>query len=499
MDWSSDIGVFEVNALVWVLQWSRRTGRESTLADLPASAWDEICISSMDAVWLMGVWERSPAGIAIAKTNETLAAVHRAALADFTDDDVVGSPYCIRRYEADPRLGGREGLKVARRELERRGCGLVLDFVPNHVAPDHPWTIDDPSLFVQGSDEDLRREPDAFLRVGDHVIARGRDPYFPAWPEVVQLNAFNTSLSQRAAATLIDIGDQCDAVRCDMAMLLLNDVFARTWGARAGEAPATEYWERVLSAVRDAHPDMGFLAEAYWDLEWRLIDLGFDACYDKRLYDRLAGRDNDGVRAHLAAPVDGQRHLVRFTENHDEPRACETFGPATRAAAVVIATIPGVTLWHEGQAEGHERRLPVLLGRRAEEPDDADSVRFHHALWEIAAAIRRGTWSLVGTSGWPDNDSHRQLLAWTWQDGDDATVVVVNDADRGASGMVDVSQLPIDDSTVRFTDRLSGATYERDGAALRTEGLYVELPPFGCHIMTGSLVRSEPAVAVSST
>ena len=148
--------------------------------------------------------------------------------------------------------------------------GLILDFVPNHVAPDHPWTIAKPEVFISGTTADLAREPASFVEIGDRVLANGRDPYFPAWPDVVQLNAFAPALRTAVIETLIEIADQCDGVRCDMAMLVMNDVFVRTWGDRVGPAPSTDYWPTVIPAVREAHPSFLFLAEAYWDLEWSL-------------------------------------------------------------------------------------------------------------------------------------------------------------------------------------------------------------------------------------
>jgi len=500
MAWPGDTTVFEVNALVWVEAWSRRLRRRLTLATLPGEAWDEVCRPGVEAVWLMGVWERSPAGVAIALADPTLAATHHEALADLTDADVAGSPYCIRRYEVDDRLGGRDALAAARAELDRRGCRLVLDFVPNHVAPDHPWVAVHPELFVHGTDDDLARAPEAYLDAGAHVLAKGRDPYFPAWPDVVQLNAFSTDTAATATATLLDIGEQCDGVRCDMAMLLLRDVFARTWGDAAGEWPAREYWEAVLSGVHRVHPGMGFLAEAYWDLEWRLVELGFDACYDKRLYDRLAGHDVAGVRAHLAAPVEGQRHLVRFTENHDEPRAATTFGPAARAAAMVVATVPGTTLWHEGQAEGHRQHLPVMLSRRPEEPDDAELRAFHGRLWEVAAGARRGEWAPASRSGWPDNPSHEQLLAWTWTAPDAATVMVVNFADRPAAGHV---QVPAGFAGMLagepvLIDGLTGARYAQDPEEVARRGLFVDLGPWQGHILSTTHQAATALVGTST-
>ena len=185
------------------------------------------------------------------------------------------------------------------RRSAARGVGLVLDFVPNHVAPDHPWATEHPEYFVRGTADDLARDPDGFLAVGDAVIARGRDPYFPAWPEVLQLDASQPSTRAAAVEVVTSIAERCDGVRCDMAMLMLDDVFARTWGDRAGGGPTPDggrgYWPTVIGAVRASHPDCTFWAEAYWDLEPVLVEQGFDACYDKRLYDRLAHREPAGL------------------------------------------------------------------------------------------------------------------------------------------------------------------------------------------------------------
>jgi hypothetical protein len=479
-----------------------------TLATVPDAVWDGLAAIGVDVVWLMGVWRRSAAGRAIALADPARMDDFRDALPDAIEADVVGSAYCIADYVVDERLGGSGGLAAARAALARRGIRLLLDFVPNHVAPDHPWTTERPEVFVAGTEADIARDPSAFLRAGDRVLACGRDPYFPAWADVVQLDAFSTAHRELAARTLVGILDQCDGVRCDMAMLLLNDVFGQTWAGRVGPPPATEYWTDVIARVRAAHPDALLIAEAYWDLEARLQDLGFDACYDKRLYDRLVLGDGEGVRLHLGADLAYQRRLVRFVENHDEPRAATTFpGVLGRAAAVAALTLPGYRLLHDGQLEGRRVRLPVFLARAPAEPPDPSLATWYTRLLDVLArpALRRGRWALCGRSGWPGNERYTQLLAWCWTgeddedaDGPERWLIVVNVGRVAAAGHVTVPAAWEDlrGRGLRLVDPVHDTAYDRTGEML-TDGLYVELPPGGSHLFSvrpaAGLAREEPA------
>src|SRR5262245_7029730 len=472
--------IYEINTWLWLDELRTRLGKKIGLAGVPAAEWDAIAALGFDAVWLMGVWERSPAGVAIALQNDALNESFREALPDVTSADIVGSPYCIRDYTARPYLGGAKGLASARKALDRRGLGLFLDFVPNHVAPDHPWTEAHPEYFVQGTDDDLERDPASFVRVGERVLANGRDPYFPAWPDVVQLNAFSPDLRGAAIATLDSIAEQADGVRCDMAMLMMNDVFERTWGERAGERPGDDYWPTVIGAVKGEHPGFVFAAEAYWDLEYALQQQGFDHCYDKRLYDRLEHDGADAVHGHLTADPDYQRKLLRFVENHDEPRAAATFPPAQhRAAAVVTLAQTGARLVHEGQLEGRKVRLPVFLARRPDEEPDADLRAFYERLFAALddPVFRSGEWQLAERSGWEGNDTWQNLVAWGWRADGPRKLVVVNLGDAPATGHV---SLPWDDlrgRTWRLDDASGGEVYERTGDDLR-DGLYVSLDPW---------------------
>jgi hypothetical protein len=229
------------------------------------------------------------------------------------------------------------------------------------------------------------------------------------------------------------------------------------------------------------------MAEAYWDLEWELQQHGFDFCYDKRLYDRLAHEGPGAVRGHVSGDPAYQRKLLRFIENHDEPRSAATFAPEPLdAAAVVALTLPGARLLYEGQLEGCQVRPPVFLARRAEEPaDEALLERYRRLLAALGASgCHKGDWSPCETSGWPDNASHEQLLTWSW-DGDGAgprALVVVNYAVAPAQGIVHLPWHDLDGRAWLFRDLLAGIDYPRDGAALEREGLYVELPAWAAHL-----------------
>ncbi|MFJ3304177.1 alpha-amylase [Streptomyces sp. NPDC086549] len=486
--------IYEINTMVWLGELSTRYGRPVTLGEVPGEVWDEVARPGVDAVWLMGVWERSPAGLRIALGNEELLTSFRQALPDLTPADIAGSPYCVRNYVADRSVGGPEGLAQARARLAARGVRLILDYVPNHVAPDHPWLTERPGCLVRGTSDDLARAPGAFLEAEGQVYARGRDPYFPPWPDVVQLNAFSDELRTAAVETLTAIGDQADGVRCDMAMLLMNDVFAKTWADLAGTAPAEDFWSYVIPRVREHHPGLLFVAEAYWDLEWALQQQGFDHCYDKRLYDRLVHEDAESVRAHLGAGLGYQRRLVRFLENHDEPRAAAALPDGReRAAAVAVATLPGAVLWHEGQFEGRRVRLPVFLSRRPQEPFDETLHDFYGRLVTATAPVREGDWQLLPCTGWPDNNTHRDLLAWSWSAGQDRYVVVINYSGRPAEGRIPLPWRDLHGQSSRLTGLLDGTAYEREGDELLDPGLFVALDAWSWHLLSLAPPARDPS------
>jgi hypothetical protein len=486
--WPQQPVVYEINAWAWLTQLERKYKTKCDLGSIPSQEWDDLKDKAADVVWLMGVWARSPAGTEISRDDPGLNRGYRAILPDFSETDVSGSPYCIYSYAVEPHLGGRKALAIARRELASRGMGLLLDFVPNHVAPDHPWVTEHPEYFVRGEAESLSADSKAFFQAGKSIIARGRDPYFPPWPDTAQLNAFSPGLRSAVTATLNDVATQCDGVRCDMAMLMLNKVFERTWGNRVGTPPPTEYWRDVISSVRKQNPGFVFIAEAYWDLEWELLQNGFDYCYDKRLYDRLVHESAESVRGHLLADIDYQRRMIRFLENHDEPRAAATFPPhKNRAAAVALMTLPGAKLLHEEQDKGFHTQLSVHLGRRPEEPIDTLLESFYRRLLHSVrnAALCDGNWKLCEQEGWPDNQSFRNIVSWSWDANGLRYLIAINLSDCKSESRIRAPWTDLRGKTLRLDDLLSGERYSpRDGSEIVDQGLFVDLDPWESYFLS---------------
>jgi hypothetical protein len=491
--WPRQPVIYEINTWVWVQELSRHHRRRLTLGTIPQEEWDSLAGLEIDAVWLMGVWKRSPTGIRIARERPELLSAYREVLPDYSECDVVGSPYSVQRYTVDEHLGGTEGLAHARSQLARNRIRLILDYVPNHVARDHPWVMEHPEYFIQGDAEDLRREPKGFFRAGEKVIACGRDPYFPPWTDTSQLNVFSPGLREAAIETLYRISEQCDGVRCDMAMLLIGEVFEKTWGMRTGPRPASEFWRELIEDVRRRCPGFLFLGEAYWDLEWELQQQGFDYCYDKRLYDRLVHGSAEGVLLHLGADVSYQERLARFIENHDELRAGRVFPPdRLRVAALAAHTLPGAKLFHEGQFEGRRVRVPVQLGRRPEEDVNQDLVGFYRRLRELIRRIQsRGSeWRLCGRNGWPDNSSHLNLAAWCWRGVQENHLVVVNLSGDRAQARVRWPFPDLSGRSVLISDLFSGAVYRREGDEMIDPGLYVDIEAWGFHFLSVDRLES---------
>jgi len=482
--------LIEVNSIIFLKRLSRRYRKHLTLAEIPTHVWKDYADKGFHYVWLMGLWRRSPGSRKCALSEQGLRKDYDAALPDWKVSDVMGSPYAIYSYTMDESLGKTEELASLKKTINHAGLSLILDFVPNHLAIDHPLTLTHPEFFIRGSYDDHINNPGLFFETAKNCfIAHGKDPYFPAWQDTAQIDYSSPQARQAMIDKLLRIAPYADGLRCDMAMLVLNRVFEKTWGPFLSRADqqAREFWPDAISEVKSCHPEFTFIAEAYWGLEWELQQLGFDYTYDKRLYDRMVHSDAKNIRAHLTADTSYQSRSVRFIENHDEPRAVISLGKdRSYAAASIMATIEGLHLFHEGQPEGNTLRHPVQLIKQLEEDADLQTKQFYDRLSAYINddVLMSGKWSLLEcVPAWKGNNGNENMLAWIWSSGDAIRkLIVVNYSADISQARVMLPGNHIKTETMVFRDILTDTVYERESSELKTMGLYVDLAPWKVHL-----------------
>jgi len=485
LNWSKYPKIYEINTWSWLSKLSEIYGHEINLENIPIDILDKK-LNKFDAVWTMGAWERSPKGRKIAINDEGLQEEYRKALRYFSTEDVVGSPYSIFYYHIDSHLGGTKGMESFRQDLEQRGIRLILDYVPNHVAIDHMWTLEKSDLFISGTLQDLMTKPYEYFSIGEKVYAYGRDPNFPPWTDTVQINAFSKDARTKAINTLLSIAEQCDGVRCDMAMLMTNEVFSKTWSEKVSNIPKIDFWEEVIPKVKEKYHDFLFIAEVYWDMEWKLQQQGFDYCYDKKLYNRLMNDNAQKIISHISAEWNYQTKLLRYIENHDEERAVNAFGEkASLAAATIIMTLPGACLIHEGQMDGNEIKLPVQLGKSPLEKPNSKISEYYDKLLKIAPGKEwdEAKWLLCGVEPMDSNDtSFRNIISYQWLKGELRLLIIINYNQNRSKAHIIINEIIYGISDWRFTDLLNEKVYKYTGKDLDENGLYVDLDGWKSHI-----------------
>lgn len=478
--------LYQINTRVWLTALSRTLGRPATLDDVADADLDRLAQMGFDWIWLLSVWQTGLAGQRISRSNPAWRREFEETLPDLREEDIAGSGFAITGYTAHRDLGGDAALARLRERLRQRGLRLMLDFVPNHTGLDHPWVELHPEYYVAGTETDLARAPQNYTWVkrqrGDRLLAHGRDPFFAGWPDTLQLDYGNAATQEAMLGELVKIAGQCDGVRCDMAMLVLPDVFERTWGVAA-----EPFWPKAIQRVRERVPAFCFMAEVYWDLEWTLQQQGFDYAYDKRLYDRLRDGHARPVRDHFRAGLDYQDKLVRFLENHDEPRAAHAFAPEQHAAAAVLAYLsPGLRLFHQGQLEGRQIRVSPHLCRGPDEEVNHTVRLFYERLLDVLKrpAVRDGKWQLLECVPASDGDgSCDAFIASMWEGANaERMLVAVNFAAHPSRCRVRLPFADLERGQWQLEDLLGDARYDRDGHELQSQGLYLDVPPWHFHV-----------------
>jgi hypothetical protein len=478
--------LYQINTRVYLSELAIELGRPATLDDVPDRKLEKWAETGFDLIWLLGIWQTGPAGCRVSASDPKMLAEYRRTLGDLCSSDICGSCFAIQDYRVHDDFGGDDALLRLRKRLHDHGLRLILDFVPNHTALDHPWVKEYPDYYVEGSREKLAEEAQNYCRLKagseERILAHGRDPNFSGWSDTLQLNYGNPALQEAMTLVLQKIATQCDGVRCDVAMLILPEVFEKTWGI-----PASSFWPKAIRRVQDKFPLFVFLAEVYWGLEGRLQQDGFDYTYDREFYHRLREGKARPVREQLMANPNSQGKMVRFLENHDEPRAAAAFAPQIHRPAAILAYLaPGLRFFHQGQFEGRKIHIPIQLQRRPAESPDHEIAEFYQKLLRCLKnpIFREGEWKLLECRpAWEGNPTSDLFVVYEWTaKSGEKCLVVVNYSDSQGQCYAAIQWTDLKGRIWQLRDRLGTAVYERNGDELAGKGLFLDMSPWAYHV-----------------
>ncbi len=412
---NENLRIYEINTASWLTKLSVKYETAINLGNIPLNEWNSIIGLDFNAIWLMGIWQRSDLAIDINLADEAFMSEMSSILDNFNPrNDLIGSAYSVRDYAVNEKFGDKEDVIKIKKLLNESGIKLILDYVPNHVAPDHKWAKDHPEYFIQGSIEEANNDPKAYLNIDGNVYANGRDPYLEPWNDVIQLNAFNEEYRKASVELLLSIAPMCDGVRCDMAMLMLSSIFISTWKSKLNEESHEEYWLQVIPRVKEEYPDFIFIAESYWNCERELISNGFDICYDKDFYDHLLARDVHLLGLDINKDIHDLNQTLRFLENHDEPRIATALPyELLKIALIVFAATPGSKLFFDGQLEGMKIRTPVQLNRDPASQTDEYLAHYYRRFLFLINNIELVSLDYLVVRFYDDSLNNR-LLSWAY-------------------------------------------------------------------------------------
>ena len=372
--------LYQISTRPWLYELSKKYGKTITkLREIPLQEFDELASNGVNIVWMMGVWQLGKNGLEYDRNNSN----YNDILPDFTIDDVIGSPFAVTKYECNSEIGTDEDLIWLRREINIRGMKLMLDFVPNHSATDCDQADTDPKMYITTPIDKIDES-----RYNAKGFAYGSDINHQPWKDVIQYNYWEPKTIEVMKNNLKKVLTLSDAVRCDVAYLVLNEVFGKTWDKELKyfhySQPEKEFWAYAIEEAKKINPNALFLAESYFEeYDKKLIELGFDYVYNKPLLDNLIKTSKE-VKEYLKSKDSSfMQKACHFVENHDEQRIVNmTDGnyQKAKAAGTIASTVGGMIFMNHGQWKGKKNKLDVHLRRAYYETDNTEMKNHYYKL-----------------------------------------------------------------------------------------------------------------------
>ncbi len=422
-DWMPRLVMIAKQTFVWLDQLSRAYERSiQRLDEIPDQELDRLASQGFGGLWLIGLWERSPASrdIKVRRGNP----------------EAESSAYALKDYVISERLGGEEALDRLKERAAQRGMRLAADMVPNHMGLDSRWMAEHPDWFLQlphspypgysfnGPDlssdgrfgvyleDGYWDETDAavvFKRV-DHgsgevrYVYHGNDGTQMPWNDTAQLDYLRPHVREAVIQTILAVARRFPVIRFDAAMTLARKHISRLWYPPPGSGGAIpsraensvpqevfddlvpgEFWREVVERIQEEVPDTLLLAEAFWMMEGYFVrTLGMHRVYNSAFMHMLRDEDNAGYRGAIKSVLEYSpailERYVNFMNNPDEETAVEQFGKGDKyfGIATLMATLPGLPMFGHGQIEGFAEKYGMEYSRAYWDESPDQGLMEHH-------------------------------------------------------------------------------------------------------------------------
>jgi len=407
-DWQRNLVLIAKNTPVWLSQLSKEYQREiNTLSEIPEEELEKLRGLGITGLWLVGVWQRSPASKKIKHL--------------YGYDQLIASAYSIQDYRISNELGGESAFNKLKTRASKKGIYLACDMVPNHTAIDSPWLVKHPDLYVNTSikpisdwkfeSPNLSPDPEVSIRLEEGYysqtdtaevfqylskkkeqplyIFHGNDGTSMPWNDTAQLNYLNPETRKAMQARIIKVARKFKIVRMDAAMTILKQHFKRLWYPDAGahkniptrianvlteaefdELMPNEFWSEVMHALSREAPDTLILAEAFWMMEKYFVQsLGMHRVYNSAFLNNLRNGENAKLRSYFIEILGSDRKMldsfVNYLTTPDESPSAVSFGKGKRYFGVcgLMAALPGLPLIGHGQFEGYSEQYGMDFAR----------------------------------------------------------------------------------------------------------------------------------------
>jgi glycosidase len=483
-DWMPNVVMIAKSSLVWLYQLSRSYGRDiRTLDAIPDEELDALASRGFNALWLIGLWQRSPASAEIKRRCG--------------NPEAAASAYSLFDYEIADELGGWPALERLRERCGWRGIRLAADMVPNHTGIDSSWVRERPDLFIQ-SDEcpypgysfnggDLSGDGRVGIWLEDHYYDRsdaavvfkrldrvsgqvsyiyhGNDGTGLPWSDTAQIDFLKKESREAVMERILHVARNFPIIRFDAAMIMAKKHFRRLWYPEPGQggdiasraehalsredfdrAMPEEFWREVVDMCAREAPDTLLLAEAFWMMEGYFVrTLGMHRVYNSAFMNMIKKEENakyrETIRNTQEFDKDILKRFVNFMNNPDEETAVAQFGKGDKyfGACTMMATLPGLPMFGHGQLEGFEEKYGMEYRRayREESPDPALMARHEREIFPLLKRRRLFSgverfllYDLVG----PDGSVNENVFAYSNGDESERALVAYNNAYARAEG-----------------------------------------------------------------